>query len=136
MCLLILLHSLCDVQAVEFVSPGADTISEDGVVAFGWSESDVGTEFELQQATTKSFSETKTRYRGPDRGSVITGLGEGTYFFRVRVSDADHWSAPVRVEVKYMNMALVWTLMGVGVFVFGATVTAILRGHYKQEVEP
>lgn len=122
------------VEAVEFASPAAETVSEDGVVGFAWEEPAETTDFELQQATAADFSDAKVRYHGPDRGSVITGLGEGTYFFRVRAEGSKTWSAPVKVEVRYMDMGLVWALMGVGVFMFGATVTAIVRGHYEQEV--
>ncbi len=133
MCLTLLLQSGLSIEAVEFVDPTADTTSEDGVVAFEWSGAPAVAEYELQQSRSADFSETQTRYQGADRGSVITGLAEGEYFFRVGNATTNTWSAPVRVEVKYMNMTLVWTLMGVGVFVFGATVTAILRGHYNQE---
>ncbi len=120
------------VEAVEFASPESGSISEDGVVSLRWESEGDASAFELQQATQADFSNAQTRYEGPDRGSVITGLGEGSYFFRVRSADSQDWSEPVELTVQYMNMALVWTLMGVGLFVFVATVVAILRGHAQQ----
>lgn len=133
---MLFLHAGLLVHAVEFVKPGPDTVSEDGVVALGWSDAGApGDEFELQQASDPGFSDVKTRYEGPDRGSVITGLAEGEYFFRVRTAGAGAWSPPVKVTVKYMGMGLVWTLMGVGIVVFIATVGAILRGHFREGAE-
>lgn len=92
-----------------------------------------GLGFELQQSATPDFSETKTRYTGPDLGSVLSGLAEGEYHFRVRAADPPgEWSEPVAVEIKYIERWQVILLLCVGVTVFVATIATLLAGHFRK----
>jgi len=75
-----------------------------------------------------------TRYEGPDRASVLTGLAEGTYYFRVRqVNDGrpGPWSEPLPVEVEFMSRARVCALLGAGFLVTAMSLAAILHGHFR-----
>lgn len=110
--------------------------SDEGKVLLEWaSEVTAGTpEFELQELSGPGRSEARILYTGPDTGTFLSGLGEGIYLFRIRDLGGE-WSAPVELKVLYPPPFLVWSLMGLGTFVFLATVVAILRGHRLQTVE-
>ncbi len=92
-----------------------------------------GGEYELQQSDDSDFSRAVTRYRGPDMGSVLTGLVEGEYHFRVRETGAGaEWSPPVSVKITYMEKTRVVLLLCLGGFVFVATVGTLLVGHFRK----
>ena len=83
-------------------------------------------EFELQHAPTARFAAPMTRYRGPQRATVLTGLRDGEHWFRFRVlGDAPRapgpWSEPVRFTVRHHSIATATTLFGLGAVVFAAT---------------
>lgn len=90
--------------------------------------------FELQYSATGDFSEPVTRYRGRDTATSITGLVEGDHHYRVRLVDGEttgEWSKPFTIRVQYVGRGLVVTLMSVGLFLFAATVAAVVKGHQE-----
>lgn len=107
--------------------------SNDGTVDLAWTGD--APSFELQQAEDAAFATARTRYLGPDTASVITGLREGSYYFRVREipeeGTAGEWSAPLLIEVDYMNRARLFLLLGTGAFVASLTIGAIAHGFFK-----
>lgn len=113
--------------------------SEEGKVVLTWSwptsPPDRPVEFEVQGAATPGFAAARVLYEGPDRATVITGLLEGTYFYRVRAitgkDDFTPWSEPLEVQVDYPNRQTVGWLIGLGLVVFLATVTAVGVGHRR-----
>jgi len=113
--------------------------SEEGKVALQWSRSEsapeTNVEFQLQQSDTAGFSDPKTLYEGPDRGTVVTGLPEGEYFYRVRAVERARsnspWSGTLTVKVQYPDRKTVAALMILGMGVFIGTVTAIVVGHRR-----
>ena len=75
--------------------------------------------FQLEQADTVRFQDARVSYEGPDRGRFVTGLPDGSTFYRVRAktgADAPYgpWSEPVEVVVDYTPMRTVWILMAAG----------------------
>lgn len=91
--------------------------------------------FELQQATREDFSDARALYRGPDMASVVSGLEDGTYYYRVRAAvaetDADEvgpWSDPEVLVVEHHPLQLAILLMIVGGLVFAATVAVVIHG--------
>lgn len=124
-------------QAAQFVGVEDGKLeSDEGKALLEWrSEATAGTpEFELQQLAGPGRLEPRILYTGPDTATFLSGLGEGTYQFRVRELEGE-WSEPVELKVRYPSPYLVWSLMGLGTFVFLATLVAILRGHRRQTVE-
>ncbi len=72
----------------------------------------------------------KVRYRGPDLAFFASGLVEGAHEFRVR-ADGGAWSEPLEVVVNYPAAWKVWTLLGVGLVVFGLTVATVVKGSWR-----
>lgn len=121
---------------VEFEKPAvAVTESSEGVVALAWKADldEVGQSFEVEQ----EFSGERTiRYSGEDLGTVLTGLPEGDFRFRVRgLEPVGDWSEPVMVKVKFMERGKVFLLMGLGFVVFFATIGTLLAGHFRTASE-
>lgn len=105
-----------------------------GHVLLRWAE-DVDAErrdYELQESTSANFAKTDTRYAGPDRASFISGLPDGTYYYRVRqrADESDAWSAwsnPKQVVVKYHSDEKAAALFAMGLVVFVITAGFLLR---------
>lgn len=110
----------------------------EGWIELKWPDSDEDTEVELQQGIDPAFAEATIRYRGPDRGSVITGLPEGLHYFRVREvgaerGDAPPWSEPLTVEVVFMDRGTLFLFLAIGGVVVVLTVGAIIAGHFSSK---
>lgn len=109
----------------------------DPFITLGWEPSDepqevLPTAFELQQDVSADFPDPITRYRGNDRGSFISGLPEGDFFFRVRAvrgeGETGRWSEPLRVTVRYHSLAWAFFLFGIGAVVSLATIGLVVVG--------
>ncbi len=91
--------------------------------------------YELQRASDESFSDPKTLYSGPDQGRYVSGLLDGSYYFRVRARQGDaawsEWSKPQRLVVTHWPKNRALGLMAVGALVFLATAFVVLRGTAK-----
>jgi len=133
----------CIAGEARFTHPDGRVVeSNEGVVNLAWeADADIAA-FELQQSPDPEFpeAETRTRYQGPDPGSVVSGLPAGSHHFRVRHISADgahgEWSAPLEVRVEYMATQWVVTLLVFGAIVFLATLTAIITGHLRSRTPP
>lgn len=93
--------------------------------------------FEIQQSFDADFSSAEMRDPGRDRAMFVSGLPEGSNYFRVRAIDIEGegapgaWSEPVIVVVDYPDRNLVTGLFGVGLVVFIATVGSVIVGHLR-----
>jgi hypothetical protein len=104
--------------------------SDNGTVTLAW-EKPADVSVELQQSGDATFGDPVTRYQGDDPASVITGLAEGTHFFRLRETGGDGWSPPLQVEVEFFPRARLFVLLGAGAVVVVSTVAAIVIGHLR-----
>lgn len=95
--------------------------------------------FELQQARDPAFETARTIYSGPDLASFISGLPNGTYYFRVRAltenNRAGKWSRPATVNVEHQSLKLAFTLFTLGAIVFLATAAMIIVGTRESNKE-
>lgn len=102
-----------------------------GIVKLEWNSSksieDDELTFELHQSLQSDFNSYKLIYEGVDKGSFLSGLNDGQYFYRVR-EQGGVWSTPVAVEVKHHPLKLALVLMGIGAFVFLSTIILVLKG--------
>jgi hypothetical protein len=105
-------------------------IATAGFFRLHWSTDKSGP-VELQQANNPSFARPTLRYRGPDRASVISGMPNGKWYYRVRTvdnQDAGPWSKTVMVTVAHHPLSRAFMFFVLGVIVFISTVVLILHG--------
>ena len=110
-----------------------EAVSNNGVVVLEYAKNE-GVAIELQQSATADFSEASTRYQGADAASTLTGLAEGSHYFRIRpvfAGEPGEWSNTLQVTVAYMERGQLVTLLVTGALVAGLTAGAILLGHFK-----
>lgn len=95
--------------------------------------------FELQVAPSNGFLEPRAVYRGPDAASVISGLAEGEYFYRVRSffeeGESSAWSEPLQLIIQYDSLAKAFLLFGIGGIVTVATVALVVIGDRRTRHE-
>ncbi|MCA9469679.1 MAG: fibronectin type III domain-containing protein [Nitrospira sp.] len=96
--------------------------------------------FEVQQSFQKDFSSPQSIYSGPDRGTYLSGLPNGDYFFRVRLLPLDgtgvgQWSPVVHRSVQHPSLRFSSMMLGVGATVFLCTTGIIIHGARKEPGE-
>lgn len=118
--------------------PQAPVETDQGYVTVSWQldgaedAADGRPEFVLEQSRRANFRASVVRYRGVDTASFLSGLDEGSHFFRVRMAATPGgWSEPLHVVVNYPPLSRVWLLMGVGAVCLAALVATILGGHFR-----
>lgn len=92
----------------------------------------------LEVSPSKDFQTSQQIYEGPDLASFISGLANGTYYYRIRAVDKSNntvsaWSDPVQLTVEHHSIHLAFTLAGIGTFVFLLTAFVVIRGANMQE---
>lgn len=118
--------SLCQAQSPQLsASPLAST---DGVSVLSWQTTPPGQAVELQRSQNANFTDAETLYRGSDGASVITGLPDGSWSFRLRLVGQPSWSDPVTVEVQHHPLSRALGFFILGAVVFSATLGLILLG--------
>lgn len=106
----------------------SDAVSQTGHFQLQWHYYDAENNFELQQAQTPGFTSPRTIYTGQQKARTMSGVLNGTYYFRVRLQDGD-WSNVVKVKVEHYELATAFMFLGLGAIVFFATATLVIRGH-------
>jgi hypothetical protein len=92
-------------------APMLDAISNadgDGSFTVSWSSSEGATTYTLEEDTNVDFSSSTTVYSGASTSKDISGRDLGTYYYRVRASNAyasSDWSNVVWVEVTLSTPA-------------------------------
>jgi hypothetical protein len=66
--------------------------------------------------------------------SVISGLENGHYYFRVR-GDGEDWSPPLEVVVVQQSLRLAFILFSIGGLVFILTVYVVVKGARDTSME-
>ncbi len=101
-------------------------VSENGHVRIEWTlDNDVLVE--VQQSQDEDFSTARLIYRGLDDATVVSGLENGTYYYRIRFVDGD-WSDPVALKVKHHSHSLAIALFSLGAIVFLSTTYIVVKG--------
>ncbi len=106
----------------------SDEVSQTGHFQLKWDYREVETVFELQQGQAPDFRNATTIYTGPEKARAMSGLLNGTYYFRVRMQDSS-WSNVVKVKVEHYKLSTALLFLSLGAIVFFATATLIVRGH-------
>ncbi|WP_019623855.1 fibronectin type III domain-containing protein [Thioalkalivibrio thiocyanoxidans] len=121
--LLLLLLPLAALAEPRFDDPPTD--SRDGGFTLEWNAEGA---VELERASGPDFDDARVIYRGGDTSSVISGLPDGEYRFRLRAEGADDWADEARVEVAHHSLARAFGFFALGGAVFLVLIVAILRG--------
>ena len=91
--------------------------------------------YQLEQSSTANFAEIDSRYSGPDTASVLSGLREGDYYFRVRATspagEPGPWSDTLSLSVQFMDRNTLFALLGTGFVVASLTMGAIVTGFLR-----
>jgi len=86
---------------------------------------------ELQQQGV-NLDEYQTIYMGSDAASVITGLADGDYSYRIRTVTAEgaysNWTTPVSVTVHHHPLSRAFGFFAIGAIVFISTIVLIVLG--------
>ncbi len=127
---LMLSDSPAQSQKTKIVLKSSDALSRTGHFQLSWQYDGVGDQFELQESIHKDFRRLRTIYEGPDNARAMSGLPDGSYYYRVRVNAGD-WSDFVTVTVEHYPLSTAFTFLGLGAIVFLATAVLIIRGHIK-----
>ncbi len=82
----------------------------------------------LEQSSSGVFEESSVRYEGTDASSVLSGLAEGTHYFRIGSKEGDSVSKPLAVRVEFFPRDKLVLLLVFGAVVVLATIGAIIMG--------
>lgn len=132
-------------DAAEFVEPASGShVTDDGTVSLVWAESsegDTGRRYEVRRWQEGTEGDGVLVYEGEDTASFVSGLGEGRYAFRIRSRTTDgaypDWGdAALQVEVDYIDMSIVWPLMGAGFVCFVVLISTIYFGRRAVASDP
>lgn len=112
--------------------------SRDGHAQLVWGDSlrNQGYRFELQQSTDANFTEVERLYTGPDFARYLSGLNNGSTYYRIRAIDPETeqtgpWSETVDLTVDHHPLSLALGLAGTGLVVFLLTVAVVVIGSYR-----
>lgn len=107
----------------------SNSVISDGAITLEWkSEQSIV----LEHARSREFAKPCVRYRGDDQSSVLTGLAVGEHFFRIKEEGKEtSWSKVLPVQVEFVDLTLMYFLLGVGGAVSLLTVGAIIHGSRK-----
>lgn len=108
-------------------------LSTAGYFQLRWQDS-ASQSFQLQQASNAAFRDAATLYRGPDQATVISGLPDGDYFYRIR-GDEQQWSEPLKVSVKHHSLGKALGFFGLGASMFLVMLVLLIKGARRKEDE-
>ncbi|MGY6277356.1 hypothetical protein [Methylomonas sp. MgM2] len=97
-----------------------------GYFQLRWHDESDGS-FQLQQASNLDFADAVTIYQGPDQATVVSGLPDGDYFYRIR-GNGQAWSEPLKVSVQHHSLAKAFAFFGLGAGMFVAMLAVLLKG--------
>ena len=103
-----------------------------GYYRLEWNANEVK-DFILEESQQASFDSVRVLYQGPDTARIISGRGDGDYYYRVRElntqSREDGWSEVVHVQVQHHSLTRALLFFVIGAIVFVATLAAIIVGN-------
>jgi len=141
LCMSMFSMQLCadDLPVPYFTNPQS-ILTKSGHIKLIWrTDADVQYQYHLQTASQKDFKNSSTIYRGPDQATFISGLKNGSYYYRVRAIDPNDqgkesaWSSTIEVTVDHHSLTLAFALAGLGALVFIMTTVVLITGINKDE---
>ena len=90
-------------------------------------------EYVLEESQQPLFTPSRVLYQGPDTARIISGRGNGDYYYRVRDVDTHNgenvWSEVLHVQVKHHPLSRAFLFFSIGAIVFVATLIVIIIGN-------
>lgn len=136
-CIFLLLFSpLLARSAIPILTIDNSSNPDQGIVKLNWElpQSDAQ-EFELQQSTFSDFSTFTSIYKGSDLATFISGLDNGTYYYRVFHPSSLSYSASIHIEVEHHPLSLAFIMLGLGAIVFILTLGVLIKGARQQPTQ-
>lgn len=117
----------------------SEAVSSGGYYQIDWEGGEDAGQFQLQESRVEDFSQVREIYRGTQTASVISGRGNGGYYYRIRQVDdggnaISSWSTPLKVVVEHHSLGRAFLFFIVGLLVFAATLVAIIYGSRRHTV--
>lgn len=106
-------------------------VSTAGYFNLSWS-SDQSAPYVVQQSLDASFNQVKTIYQGADQATVMSGLPDGQYFYRMQAS-AGQWSEAIKVEVKHHTLEKAFAFFAAGAVMLFILVFVLIKGSRHAE---
>ena len=129
----LLLVSISNATALELISDSE--IATAGFFQLKWSGN--SSRYKLQESLSPDFTSFKTRYRGADLTTVISGKADGDYYYRVvddNNNQQDIHSNIVKVSVIHHPLINAFLFFIAGAIVFTALLILIFRGNRQHTV--
>lgn len=118
---------LINPSQIQFSTNSLTVDSNSGYMQLEWIGEGLVPTYILQQSENPNFKESKTIYEGPDQATFISGLDNGTYYYRVG-DEQGNWSETLTLNVTHQSLSLAYTLFGLGLLVFACTVFIVIKG--------
>ncbi|MEM9446111.1 MAG: hypothetical protein AAGA18_12260 [Verrucomicrobiota bacterium] len=120
-----------ETHAIEFKNQ-SPIQTDQGHLVLEWPEASSTSEFIIEQSSNPDFSNAIVIYEGAANRTFISGLKEGSTYFRIKQQIArNQWSKPLTVQVNYPIRSKVTLLLTIGTIGLVATILAIIQGHLK-----
>lgn len=102
------------------------SLSTAGYFNLSWA-ADKPAPYVIQQSLDASFKQAKTIYQGSDQASVMSGLPDGQYFYRMQ-ANAGQWSEAIKVEVKHHTLEKAFAFFAAGAVMLFTLVFVLIKG--------
>ena len=102
--------------------------STDGGFTLAWEADEP---VQLEQASGPDYADARILYRGRDTSTVVSGLPDGEYRFRLRAAGANEWSDVATVTVEHHSLGRAFSFFAVGAVVFLVLIGTIVRGSVR-----
>ncbi|MBS3799958.1 MAG: fibronectin type III domain-containing protein [Thioalkalivibrio sp.] len=102
--------------------------STDGGFTLAWEADEP---VQLEQASGPDYANARIVYQGRDTSTVVSGLPDGEYRFRLRAAGADQWSDVATITVEHHSLGRAFGFFAVGAVVFLVLIATIVRGSVR-----
>lgn len=108
-------------------------LSTAGYFQLNWDSPESGTNYQLQQASDPSFSSYKPIYEGDNTASVLSGLSDGFYHFRV-LDEQGVASNIVTVRVQHHSLEKAIAFFSLGAVMFLILLTVLVASNRSETI--
>ena len=118
-------------QEIQFTNE-SPVETDQGHLTLEWSQISKAVEVKVEKSTSKDFSSSKVIYQGKDNSTFISGLPQGTTYFRIHSTESNAKPSKfLEVQVAYPSTNKVILLLIIGTLVFILTLISIVHGYLQ-----